>query len=220
MSSKSGIFKNIIVRSIIVIFVALLIVVFRFDGKIDQDKSPAERFVVVKIIDGDTVELKGGDKLRLLAVDTPEKGELFYDEACQLLAELTLEKEAVIQYASRRRDKYGRLLGYLYIDGAFINEIILKRGMGNLYLFKDNKLGSPEINTMLSAQKAAIGDKIGLWSIQRSPEDYYINLEGSFRFHRPGCRSIKKSKPVYFQKLASREEGMLLGLSPCRNCKP
>ena len=74
---------------------------------------------MARVIDGDTIELSGGDKLRLLSVDTPEKTEQYYSEAKAFLERVALHEKARIEYASTRRDKYGRLLGYLYIDTLF-----------------------------------------------------------------------------------------------------
>jgi micrococcal nuclease len=205
--------------AIILILVAL-IVAFRLVEQIGFDRKPSDRFIVKKIRDGDSVELLGGDRLRLLSVDTPEEGELFFEEACQFLTELTLGKTARIEFAGRRRDKYGRLLGYLYIDSIFVNKEILENGLGYLYLFKDTELDRPETKDLLMAQRAAMQKEVGLWSVEWVPEDYYIAAQGSFRFHRPGCRSVKDLQPGRYRTFNTREEALYEGLSPCRRCKP
>ena len=204
----------------ITLLLVALIVVFRLVEQIGFDRKPSDRFIVKKIRDGDSVELLGGDRLRLLSVDAPEEGQLFYDEACQFLAELTLGKTARIEFAGRRRDKYGRLLGYLYIDSIFVNKAILENGLGYLYLFKDTELDRPETEELFVAQRAAMQKGIGLWSVQRAPEDYYIAAPGSFRFHRPGCSTAKRFKPGRYRTFKTREEALYEGLSPCRRCKP
>jgi len=205
--------------AIILILVAL-IVAFRLVEQIGFDRKPSDRFIVKKIQDGDSVELLGGDRLRLLSVDTPEKGELFFEEACQFLAELTLGKTARIEFAGQRRDKYGRLLGYLYIDSIFVNREILVNGLGYLYLFKDTELDRPETKELLMAQRAAMQKSVGLWSVERAQEDYYLAVPGSFRFHRPGCSAAKRFKPGHHRTFDTREEALYEGLSPCRRCKP
>ncbi len=204
------------------VVIALIVILYqiRFTDEVEIDKSPLDRFVIVRVIDGDTIELKGGDKLRLLAVDTPEKGEPYYKEAKQFLEELTLGKVAEIKYSLRRRDKYGRLLGYLFVDGRFVNKEIIENGLGYLYLFKDNDLSSSEIKIMLNSQRDALQKKQGIWSIKHADEDYYLNPQGSFRLHRPGCKSIQRSDKNKMQKFSERFDGFIQGLSPCRNCKP
>lgn len=201
-------------------FVVVLLLSVRLVEEIGQEKRPEDRFIVVRVIDGDTVELKGGDRLRLLSVDTPEKGEPFYEEAKKLLSSKSLGEIARIDFANKRRDKYGRLLGYLYINDELINKTIIANGLGYLYLFKDTETKNSAVKEMLEAQRAAIVARVGIWSLQRYAEDYYINKSGSFRLHRPSCRSAGKLKEGKYQKFATREDGLMIGLSPCRNCKP
>ena len=204
----------------VVVVVALIIVTVRLVEQVGFDRAPTDRFVITKIVDGDTVELRGGDVLRLLAIDTPERGEPFYDEAADVLRELSFGRTAEIEFGSQRRDKYGRLLGYLYIDSVFVNREILRRGLGYLYLFRDNDLKQDAVGKLLAAQRQAIREGIGLWSIAREPEDYYIQKTGSFRLHRPGCRAVEKLKEGQYRIFDTREEGLATGLSPCRNCRP
>ncbi len=204
----------------IFLLLVVLILCLRLVEEIGLDGKPDDRFIIKKIEDGDTVELLGGDRLRLLSVDTPEKGQLFYDEACRFLADLTLGKTARIEFAGRRRDKYGRLLGYLYIDSIFVNKAILEKGLGLLYLFRDTELDRPETKELLMAQRAAMQKKVGLHSIERAKEDRYIAKQGSFRFHRPGCPSVRNLRPGSYQTFNTREEALREGLSPCRRCKP
>ena len=122
----------------LVIFIVIILMVRLYED-IGEDIAPDDRFLVVKVIDGDTVELKGGDRLRLLAIDTPEKDEPFYNEAKSFLAKMALNRNVRITYNRTRRDRYGRLLGYVYIDSIFVNEAIIRKGLGCLYLFQDNE---------------------------------------------------------------------------------
>ena len=213
-------FKKRIIQTAIILLVIVIVVGVRLVEEIGQEPSLADRFVVVKVIDGDTVELAGGDRLRLLAVDTPEEGELFHDEATDFLRSLVLGQSVTIEFASRRRDRYGRLLGFVFEDTLFVNKAILDNGLGYLYLFEDDDLNRPEIERMLQAQRAALTTGVGIWSLERVPEDYYINIDGSLRFHRPGCRSVSRVKPGEYRRFSTREEALMLGLSPCRNCRP
>ncbi|UCG60706.1 MAG: thermonuclease family protein [Candidatus Zixiibacteriota bacterium] len=198
----------------------VLILAVRLVEDIGFDRKPTDRFTVTAIIDGDTMELGGGDRLRLLSIDTPEKDEPFYQEATDFLTEMALGKTARIEFADTRRDRYGRLLGYVYIDGIFINEAILENGLGNLYLFRDTDVDRPETGCMLSAQRRAIAARKGIWSITRHPEESYIAKNTSFRFHRPGCASAARLKKGSYRVFRIREEALMEGLSPCRNCKP
>jgi micrococcal nuclease len=205
----------------IIILAVITLVVLRLTEEVGRDVGPSDRFIVVRVLDGDTVELAGGDRLRLLAVDTPEEGEPLHDEARQFLERLVLGKPVRIEHAGERRDRYGRLLGYLYIeDTLLVNRAIIANGLGYLYLFKDSRVNSPEIRSMLAAQRRAVADNIGLAALTFEPETHYVASPNGFRFHRPGCRSLTSKEPGHYREISTREEALRDGLSPCRNCKP
>jgi micrococcal nuclease len=220
VARKSASKKRRLLSWLLTAILIAAILTIRLVEEIGPEREPADRFTVTAVIDGDTVELTGGDKLRLLAVDTPESGEPFYEEARSFLAELTLGKTARIEFANLRRDRYGRLLAYLYIDSLFVNEAIIENGLGNLYLFRDSDLERPETKRMLSAQRRALEAGLGIWAVGRMAEEYYRATNSSFRFHRPGCRAVMDLPEGRYRSLKTREEALREGLSPCRNCRP
>lgn len=219
-SKTSGRSRRFLRRAVVILVVIVIVVGFRLVEEIGQEPDSLDRFTVVRVIDGDTIELQGGDKVRLLAIDTPEKGQRYHQEATELLSSLVLGKVVRIEYGGERRDRYGRLLGFVYDDSLFVNRAILENGLGYLYLFDEAEKDQLQIARMLTAQREALDSQIGIWSLARSPEKHYINISGSMRFHRPGCRSVRNPKPGGFQTFQTREEAAVLGLSPCRNCKP
>lgn len=73
----------------------------------------AESAVVARVIDGDTVELAGGTKVRLAGIDTPERGECGYDEATQSLVDQVEGERVDVVLTDEDTDRYGRLLAYL-----------------------------------------------------------------------------------------------------------
>jgi micrococcal nuclease len=210
-----------LVTWLIVVGAAFGIVSYRLVDKLGMEKRPVDRFHVVKVLDGDTVELTGGDKVRLLSLDTPEHGEPFFEQARQMLQKLALGKSVRLEQPQARRDKYGRMLGYVYVDDTLMaNRMLIDSGLGYLYLFQDNDLNSPHVRDMLQAQRSAIARKVGLWSIQRHAEDHYVTTARSLRLHRPSCEAVKNLGPGKGRIFATREEGLAEGLSPCRECKP
>ena len=205
---------------IIAVFVLFLLLV-RFVSEIGHDITPRDRFRITGIIDGDTIELPGGDRLRLIGIDCPEKGEPYYDSAMLFIEAMTLGKTAGITYSKRRRDRYGRMLGYVYIDDStFVNAEIVRRGLAHVYRFPDNAGDTGHIAALIAAQNEAIDNGVGVWSIPHSPEPYYVALKTSYRFHRPGCTSARDYNVKDWIRFETREEAFRLGYSPCRNCKP
>jgi len=227
MSEKTAIYNSKMKKSsqklwkifIVFIFVAAL-VLFRMGSEIGRERSVQERFAVARIIDGDTVELAGGDRLRLLAIDTPEKGEPFYDSARVMLKSLVAGEPLEIDYSERRRDRYGRMLGYAWRDTLFINEVMVRAGLASIYLFPDNLADSAVIVRLLGAQREALAERRGIWSREVAGEDFYMQAKGSYRFHRPNCRHIAETSPARLIRYGTREEALRKGLSPCRDCRP
>ena len=220
MSKRSRSKSRRLLPTSLLILLIIALVAFRLAEDIGPERTPGDRFVVVRVLDGDTIELAGGDIVRLLAVDTPEKDEPLYDEATRFLERLVLGKAVQIEYAGARRDRYGRLLGYVFVDTLLVNRAIITNGLGYLYLFDDTPIESPEIRSMLAAQQTAIDARVGLMGLPRQAEPIYLASPRGFRFHRPACRSLTSKEPGYYREFTSRVEALGEGLSPCRNCSP
>jgi len=102
--------------------------------------SHAQTFLVKRVIDGDTIQLSNGERVRLIGVDTPETKhpkkpvEYFGKEASAFTKKMVEGKSVTLKYDWQRKDKYGRTLAYVYLkDGTFLNAEIVKRGYGHAY---------------------------------------------------------------------------------------
>ncbi len=221
--SRSPLWRSWRWRATLGATVVLLALLVRFVAEIGPDRPPDSRFQIMKVIDGDTVELTGGERLRLLFIDTPERGEPYYDSATALVNELTLGQFAELKFGARKRDGYGRLLAMLLVDTLNINRELLRRGFANLYLFpeniKDTSLNSI-LTDLLQTQIEALKERRGLWSIERVAEERYVTTKRSLRFHRPSCRSVNNRPSATLRVFENREQALSEGLSPCRTCRP
>jgi len=205
---------------LILIMLVAALVCFRLANEIGDEFAHLSRLEIVAVIDGDTMRLKGGDKLRLANIDTPEQGEPYYEEATRHLERLVVNKRARVQLAAQTRDKYGRLLGSVFVDSMSVSESIVRHGLAYVFLFQSTDLDRPEIKRLLEAQRQAMTDKVGLWSLRHEPEPYYVARAGSFRFHRRMCPVIRKVPIDECRLFRTREEALYEGLSPCRRCRP
>lgn len=130
---------------------------------------------VVKVIDGDTVkiELPNGNEetVRLLLIDTPETVhptkavQPFGPEASQFSKHLMEpNSEVEVEPGIGERDKYGRLLAYLYVDGKMVNKLLLEKGLARVaYIYAPNTKYLDEFEAL---QKKAQQKEIGIWSIE------------------------------------------------------
>jgi len=109
-----------------------------------QCSSQADTGTVTTVYDGDTLQVKlttgEKEKIRLIGVDAPETNS--EDPGIRLKALLSkrfafkflYQKQVKIEYDWEKRDKYGRLLAYIWTeDGTFFNELIIQRGFAAAY---------------------------------------------------------------------------------------
>ncbi len=126
----------------------------------NTDLQNKEKTIVTKIIDGDTVVIQGGEHVRLLGIDTPEKGEPYYSDAKNYLETRVFMKEVYIESDAEDKDQYDRLLRYIWLDDSLVNLEIVQHGLA-IARFYDNMKYKTEIQ---EAEALAINQKIGIWS--------------------------------------------------------
>ncbi len=123
-----------------------------------------EKAKVIKVYDGDTIKVilnKKIEKVRLIGIDCPERDEVGFWQALNFTKRLTLHKKVLIEYDEEKRDKYGRLLVYLFLeDGRFVNEEILKEGHGKFILIQPNGKYRERLKI---AEITAKKNKKGIW---------------------------------------------------------
>jgi micrococcal nuclease len=122
--------------------------------------------VVSRIIDGDTIELESGKQVRLICIDTPERGQNFYEEASNYLSWLVLNKEIRLEKDVSETDKYQRLLRYVYVDDSFVNELMVLNGYAKAYPYSPDTKLCPLIQ---EAETRAKEDKLGIWKKITAP---------------------------------------------------
>lgn len=84
---------------------------------------------MASVIDGDTIELIGGAGVRLIGIDTPERGECGFGEASAMLRSLIAGRPVrLVPGARDDRDRYGRLLRYVEVGGVDLNLWMINSG--------------------------------------------------------------------------------------------
>ena len=131
-----------------------------------QEKKETQNLIrVAKVIDGDTIELESGERLRYIGIDTPEtfnKNECFGKESTQKNKELVEGKRVRLEKDVNNTDKYGRLLRYVYLeDGTFVNKELVKQGYAYAVSYPPDIKYQEEFK---EAQKEAVENNLGLWS--------------------------------------------------------
>ena len=120
---------------------------------------------VTRVIDGDTIELESGVKIRYLLVDTPETSggvECFGNEAKQFNSDLVLNQTVQISYDEQCTDNFGRTLAYVSVDGREVNTLLVERGYACVLFIPPN--GSSREEEFNALQLDAKLSGRGLWS--------------------------------------------------------
>jgi micrococcal nuclease len=126
---------------------------------------------VVRIVDGDTFEIKGEDQekitIRILNMTTPDRGECFYKETKQALSDLILNKKVRLEKDVSGVDSYERLLRHVYLpsgtekdDNIIVAKKMIETGMAQSYpVFPDVKYKTYLARFATEAQE----DQLGVW---------------------------------------------------------
>jgi len=140
------------------VLVFLLVLLFGTLYYFITEPTNLQKVEVQRIIDGDTLELASGQKVRLLGINSPESQMPGSQKATNTLKEMLDEKEVYIEKIGV--DKYGRILAYLFASKENINLKQLKTGNAHLYYYDKDKYYS----IMLQAEETAREKQIGIWS--------------------------------------------------------
>jgi len=136
---------------------------------------------VKRVVDGDTLVLENGERVRLIGIDTPEMHEsnkLYRDSqrsqqdiatikalgrrAYLFTKDLVEGKRVSLEFDVEKYDKYDRLLAYVYLkeDGTFVNAKIVEAGFASLMTIPPNVKYA---DLFLKLYQEARKDKRGLW---------------------------------------------------------
>ncbi|UCD54767.1 MAG: apolipoprotein N-acyltransferase [Candidatus Omnitrophota bacterium] len=148
---------------------------FPFGKKYNYDN-----ILVTRVIDGDTIELQNRERVRLIGIDTPEvrfnpklkrdakRTKKEYEAiiamgkiAAEFTKNLVEGKKVKLEFDIEKKDRYGRLLAYVYLaDGRMLNAELVKEGYANVYTFPPNV---KYVDMFLELQREARENNRGLW---------------------------------------------------------
>ena len=120
---------------------------------------------VERVIDGDTIVLTSGEKIRYLLVNAPETtnghDDCYGQNAAQFNSDLVLGKEVDLTYDTECTDRFGRLLAYVSVDGNEVNTLLIDRGYACvLHISPD---GDDRFDEFADLQTEAKQAHRGLW---------------------------------------------------------
>ena len=188
---------------------------------------------VIKIADGDTLTLLTPSnqqvKIRLAGVDTPERKQPFGNKAKQALAKLAFQKQAIVEVETK--DRYGRTVGVVFVNGLNVNAEMIGQGMAWVYrkYTNDQKLYALEAEAKQARR--------GLWATDKQIEPWLwrkgkrtvnhdptivkgtiIGNKNSRIYHLPECQSYyavsEKNRTLFYDE----ETAIANGFRKAGNC--
>ena len=122
---------------------------------------------VVGIADGDTLTVLDATntqhKIRLAGIDSPEKKQPFGQHCKQSLSDLAYGRTVSVE--TNKRDRYGRLIGKVLVDGEDVNLEQVRRGCGWHYKQYQNEQPLDDRLAYNAAEESARAARVGLWAV-------------------------------------------------------
>lgn len=129
-----------------------------------QTTTIEETVVVARVLDGDTIELADGRRVRYAGINAPESNEEFATEARELNNSLVFGKIVRLELGEEKFDIYGRTLGFVWLpDGSMVNEIMVKEGSAEAVAYYGKK--SKYFDRLVAAQDDAKAQRRGMWEL-------------------------------------------------------
>jgi micrococcal nuclease len=138
---------------------------------------------VTEVVDGDTIHVLIEHKketIRLILVDTPETKhptkpiEPYGPEASNFTKKLLDGKQVKLVPDVSERDRYGRLLMYVWVENQLVNELLLEKGLARVAVFPPNV---KYVEAFRAIQKKAQAAKRGIWSLENYVKENDAKLE-------------------------------------------
>ncbi|WP_369902116.1 thermonuclease family protein [Bacillus manliponensis] len=202
------------------------------DEQQKQNKNRVVDATVVKNIDGDTirVELESGkeETVRFLLIDTPETKhprlgvQPFGLEASDFVKQHARKgKKIQLEFDVSDRDKYGRLLAYIWVDEQMLNRMLVEQGLARVaYVYVPNTKYVDYLRDM--QEKAQVAEK-GIWSVENYVTDKGFDkvkghqgettaetqqFKSCKEAREAGVTNIQKGDPAYSKKLDRDGDGV------------
>lgn len=182
-----------------------------------------ESAVCTQVVDGDTIYLDNGEKVRFVGVNTPERGVEGYITSKNFVQKLCLNKEVGLDIDdSKHNDKYGRTLAVVIVDGKNLNEMLLKEGLAEIMYMPPSEFypydwanGDTHVADTHSSSSSSSSD-----TSSSSGSGSYIGNANSGKFHVASCSSVGKMSEKNKVLFSSRDEAINQGYVPCKRCNP
>lgn len=226
----------------------------------EQTEQSEATYLVTRVVDGDTiiVDMDGTEeRIRMIGIDTPESVHPDADrnvEYGKVASGFTRDKlqdqNVILEYDVEERDRYGRILAYVWLDGEMFNKTLLQEGHAKVATYPPNV---KYVDDFVALQEQAREKEKGVWAYdafekidpdlpvvasnssgdsnkasnpsQSDPKQTevaysYVGNSNTKKFHESGCRFVKQMAAHNIVALETRDDAINRGYDPCKVCKP
>ena len=165
--------KRRLSRTVLAILIALALLVVRLvqdrEGVPPPEALAEQTYQVERVVDGDTLVLENGARLRLIGVDSPETVkpetpvEPWGPEAGNFTRYFVRQGTVRLQFDRERKDRYGRFLTYVWVDGQMLNEELVRAGLARAEL--QYRYSEAMKRRFRDAEEEAQAARRGVWSM-------------------------------------------------------
>jgi len=179
-----------------------------------------------RVIDGDTIELEDGSRVRYIGIDTPETNQNYGTEATQANSSLVLGKTITLVRDISYLDKYGRILAYVYVGDLFVNAHLVREGFATVYTYPPDVRYS---DLFLDLQNQAQAEGKGLWGLEvveeepvpeQTSQGQFCGSKKSEVYHYPSCHYVDQINPENLVWYVDSADARAQGKRPCKKCSP
>ena len=124
------------------------------------EPSSSRGTLVQRVIDGDTVVLANGERVRYIGMDTPERGERLFDEATAYNRRLVEGQRVGLLKDQSEADRFGRLLRYVFAGDILVNAELVREGLAEAKRYDPDVKFADCFDTLM---QEARDNKRGLW---------------------------------------------------------
>ncbi|OGK72953.1 hypothetical protein A2459_00335 [Candidatus Roizmanbacteria bacterium RIFOXYC2_FULL_41_10] len=161
MTTKTKVGLPSLLAAILILIISLIVPDSELQHKANQTAA------VCRVIDGDTIELCGGERVRYIGIDTPERDECYFQEAKEANEKLVLNKKVKLTKDVSETDRYGRLLRYVYVGDLMVNRYLVRQGYAYASTYPPDVLYS---QNLIKMQHQASLEKKGFWGEKCYPK--------------------------------------------------
>lgn len=120
-----------------------------------------ETATVSRVVDGDTIELADGRRVRYIGINTPERDQPYYQDASETNRQLVANQQVQLEFDQDTFDQYGRSLAYVWVNGSMANWEMVNRGYANVFTVPPNVRYEEQFR---QAEREARETGRGLWA--------------------------------------------------------